>query len=468
MLKEKFSVFRRLMMCVDLLIAAGIYLISWFIADKATYVGSLEDYFIHLPFYLLLWALMLRLVRVYDSFRVKDTFDVFLSLVEASFFCVAFLGSYLYLFRIKTVSPLFMLVVLLTTTALLYIEKYILILFFRYVRSKGYNYRVLLIVGTGKRAVQFIDHIRAHKEWGFKILGLIDKDKQKAGLEINGIKIIGSFGDVPAILHRNVVDQIMFIVPRAWLGEIETVLKFCEIEGYKIGIAVDYFEHKLAKAKSEDLGGFPFLTLESTPDKTLQLLIKNIFDVLISGVVLVVLLPVFIVIAALIKLSSPGPVLFQQTRCSMNGRTFMLKKFRTMAVDAESKLDTLRAQNEMDGPAFKMEYDPRVTKVGRLLRKFSLDELPQLWNVFRGDMSVVGPRPPLPGEVEQYDNWQRRRLSMRPGLTCLWQANGRSKIKDFDEWMRLDLKYIDNWSLMLDAKIFLKTIPVVLFGIGAK
>jgi exopolysaccharide biosynthesis polyprenyl glycosylphosphotransferase len=183
---------------------------------------------------------------------------------------------------------------------------------------------------------------------------------------------------------------------------------------------------------------------------------------------LLVLSPIFAVTALLVKLTSEGPVFFVQKRVSMNGRIFNLFKFRTMIKDAEAKLAELQHLNEMKGPVFKLEKDPRITSVGAFLRKTSIDELPQLWNVLRGDMSLVGPRPPLPSEVEQYDDWQRRRISMRPGITCLWQIQGRNRITDFDDWARLDLKYIDNWSLWLDLKILLKTIPAVLFRVGSK
>lgn len=214
--------------------------------------------------------------------------------------------------------------------------------------------------------------------------------------------------------------------------------------------------------------GFPLLTFETTSDKHQELIFKRIIDIIVSAIGLVMMAPIFLVVAIVIKYTSEGPVLFAQERCSLNGRRFKLYKFRTMVKDAEGKLKDLMAFNQMGGPAFKMDNDPRVTAVGKFLRKSSLDEFPQLYNVLRGDMSLIGPRPPLPSEVEKYDFWQRRRLSMRPGLTCLWQVSGRNKIKDFDEWARLDLKYIDEWSPLLDTKIFFKTIPTVLFGIGAK
>ena len=214
--------------------------------------------------------------------------------------------------------------------------------------------------------------------------------------------------------------------------------------------------------------GIPMISYQMTPSSFTALVFKRLCDLVISGLGLVFISPVYLLIVIAIKLSSKGPVHFEQERVGLNGRTFKLYKFRTMVKDAESKLKDLLAHNEMQGPAFKMENDPRITGIGRFLRKFSLDELPQLWNVFCGDMSLVGPRPPLVREVKQYDDWHQRRLSMRPGITCLWQVSGRNKIINFDEWARLDLKYIDEWTLSLDFKIMMRTLPAVLSASGAK
>ena len=227
-------------------------------------------------------------------------------------------------------------------------------------------------------------------------------------------------------------------------------------------------EQKISSAKYSDFHGVPLLTFESAPTNEWQLAAKRLFDLFLSLMLLIMLSPIFLFVAVAIKFTSKGPVLFRQQRCGLNGRRFRFYKFRTMTEGAEEKLSELIAHNEMSGPVFKMENDPRVTPVGRFLRRFSLDELPQLWNVFLGQMSFVGPRPPLPKEVNRYDNWQRRRLSMKPGLTCLWQVRGRNRISDFNEWMKLDLEYIDNWSLWLDLELFFKTIPAVLLAKGAK
>jgi len=226
------------------------------------------------------------------------------------------------------------------------------------------------------------------------------------------------------------------------------------------------FDLRIARARQTDLNGFPLMSFETTFGQEWQLFIKRIIDLTVSFFSLILLSPVLLIVAFLIKLTSRGAIFFRQKRIGLNGRTFTLYKFRTMYSDAEDKIAELEHLNEMDGPVFKIKNDPRITPLGRVLRKFSIDEFPQLFNVFTGQMSLVGPRPPIPGEVGEYHHWQKRRLSMRPGLSCLWQVSGRNKVS-FAKWMELDLQYIDEWSLWLDFTILMKTIPVVLFGVGA-
>ncbi|HMH02354.1 MAG TPA: exopolysaccharide biosynthesis polyprenyl glycosylphosphotransferase, partial [Terriglobales bacterium] len=237
-------------------------------------------------------------------------------------------------------------------------------------------------------------------------------------------------------------------------------------EGVRIRIQLDFLPKGFAHVFVEHLAHVPLLTLASTPQNDFALFFKRVVDVIVAAISLVVLSPLFLILAFLVKLSSKGPVFFRQTRCGLGGRYFVLLKFRSMVLNADELLSDLSELNEAEAPLFKMRNDPRCTKVGRWMRTFSLDELPQLWNILRGDMSLVGPRPPLPQEVEQYLPWQRRRLRMRPGLTCLWALEGRSQLR-FERWTRLDLLYIDNWSIWLDLKILLKTIPTVLSGRGA-
>lgn len=469
MIKEHFKLFKRLLIATDIVLAFIALLLSRYFRN--TFYPGVEPLasFLWLsPLFCAVWSIFLYHFGMYASFRTRGVTEVFIITFKSAVVSFISFGSLIFLFKVHYASRSLILLGFFLTAFLLFITKVAMVFFFRYARFKGYNYRNILIVGTGKRAQYFMDLVRRHAEWGLHILGLVDDDASKVGQEIDGSKVIGCLSDIPDIVHSNVVDEIVFVVPRAWLGKIEEVMHFCESEGIKISVAVNLFELKFTKAKQTDLHGLPLLTFESAPDRLWHLLLKRLFDIIISGVGLVIFAPLLALIAVLVKITSKGPVFFRQKRCGFNGRIFVLYKFRTMVVDAEERLKDLLAHNEMKGPTFKMTNDPRLTPIGKLLRKTSLDELPQLWNVFRGEMSLVGPRPPIPKEVEQYLPWQRRRLTMRPGITCLWQVKGRNKIVDFNEWMKLDLEYIDNWSLGLDTKILLKTVPVVAFGVGAK
>jgi len=339
--------------------------------------------------------------------------------------------------------------------------------YLRSIRKKGYNFRNVLIVGTGARAENFIKLLHRHNEWGLKIVGIIDAEKKMLGKTVGGEKVIGLLEDIPRVLIGNVVDEAVFIIPRKWIPIIEESVLACEMQGVKTNIAADFFNLKIARWSAGDVGGIPMLGFKTTVGEEWQLLVKRLSDILLSLVGIVVALPIFAIIAFTIRFLSHEQAIFKQVRSGLNGRRFVMYKFRTMVNGAEAKLGALRVHNEMDGPAFKMHRDPRVTKLGRFLRRSSLDELPQLFNVLKGEMSIVGPRPPIPLEVEKYQIWQRRRLSMKPGLTCLWQANGRNNV-DFEKWMKMDLEYIDNWSLTLDLKILLKTVPAVIFSVGAR
>ncbi|MDN3515618.1 MAG: sugar transferase [Candidatus Brocadia sp.] len=429
---------------------------------------ELGIYIILLPSLLIIWGVLLYYFGMYDSFRTKQILDILFMVTEATLIGGCLFGSFIFVTNVGSISRLHIFYSFLLAAIFISVEKIILILCFRYERKKGLNTRNILIIGTGKRAQRFVNLIDNHVEWGINIIGLVDDDTAKIGTVIFGQRVLGSFKDVPDIIKNNVVDEVIFIVPRSWLSKIEEIMYRCEIEGLRVSVALDLFELKLSKAKYSYLENFPILTFESTPDQLIRLLLKRLFDIIFSGIALIILSPVFAISSIIVKTTSKGNVFFKQQRCSLYGRRFLLYKFRTMVEDAEARLKDILVYNEMDGPVFKMKEDPRITKVGKFLRKFSLDEIPQLWNVLRGDMSLVGPRPPLPAEVDKYKPWQRRRLSMRPGITCLWQAYGRNKITDFNEWMKLDLEYIDNWSLWLDFKILLMTIPAVLFGIGAK
>jgi exopolysaccharide biosynthesis polyprenyl glycosylphosphotransferase len=332
--------------------------------------------------------------------------------------------------------------------------------------NQGYNLVNMLIVGTGRRAQEFIQMVNRHANWGLKIIGLVDDDPKLLGKKVMDYEVIGRIRDIPRILRETVIDRVIFVVPRMWLNRIEEAINHCEREGISTAVSVDLYRPKRAQLRQSDFAGIPLIIFQTSVAKEWQLFFKRYFDLFISFFAVLILSPVFIITAIGIKLTSRGPIFFRQVRSGMNGRKFVVYKFRSMIVGAEVRKRELQRQNEMRGPVFKMKRDPRITRFGRFIRRFSIDELPQLFNVLRGNMSLVGPRPPLPTEVEMYESWQRRRLSMKPGITCIWQVSGRNKI-DFDRWMEMDLQYIDNFSLWLDFKILVRTIFVVLTGYGA-
>ena len=429
---------------------------------------ALDRYLWLLLIILPLWIGAISLSGGYQALRMKSHLQTAWLLLKSSVISLFLFGSFMFLLHSRYVSRSFTGFFFVNGFILLLLERIFLRACFQIASLRGYFRRNILVVGTGQRVRTVIDVVRAHADWGLKIIGLLDEDTQLVGKKIDGVEVIGSLEQLPQILKDRVIDEVIFVVPRSWMTRIEPALLQCELAGVRPIVAVDMFNMRFAKMHPTDLGGIPLLSFETTSTLEWQLGIKRAFDVLFSAAGLVLLSPVLLFITVLIKATSKGPVFFRQVRCGLNGRRFTLYKFRSMVMDAEAKQADMAHLNEMSGPVFKVTRDPRITSLGRWLRKTSLDELPQLINIFKGEMSLVGPRPPIPSEVNRYEPWQRRRLSMRPGLTGYWQVSGRNRIRDFNKWTELDLEYIDSWSLMLDTQILFKTVPTVLFGIGAK
>jgi exopolysaccharide biosynthesis polyprenyl glycosylphosphotransferase len=336
-------------------------------------------------------------------------------------------------------------------------------------RRRGRNIRYLLIAGSNERARNFAKRIESRPELGYRFLGYVDEQwKGNGDLEKYGWKLVSNSKDFNSYIRQNVVDEVVIALPiKSLYREAAEIVSACEEQGIIVRHLSDLFNSKLARSETGHFEDNPMISHYTGAMEGWQITIKRALDLLLSALVLIILSPILLAAAVAVRASSRGPVLFVQERVGLNKRRFRLYKFRTMVNGADQQQAELECLNEACGPVFKIKNDPRITPIGRILRKASIDELPQLINVLKGDMSLVGPRP-LP--VRDYNgfsqDWHRRRFSVRPGITCLWQCNGRSSVA-FDKWMSLDMEYIDQWSLWLDLKILTKTIPSVLKGSGA-
>jgi len=445
--------------------------VSWF---KAFYrpILPFETYQLLLVLVLPLWAVLLYSFGSYRSQRLISVKSQAWALFKAVFSGGVLLVILIFFTRIggidiAVVSRTLIISFVIINYVLLLTERLVARQVLSYWRRRGYNFRTVLVIGSGEHARKLARLVEENTEWGLKLLGFVtDDEKVLAAGDLGGRPVLGHIRDMERVIHHNVVDEVIFAVPRTKLWDMEDIFLLCEEEGVRTWVAANFFPHLVAKIQLDDLQGLPLLTYTTTPTNEFMLLMKRLFDLFVALLMLIIHALPMLAIALMIKLTSRGPVFFRQERLGLHGRPFTMLKFRSMVADAEQRKAQLADSNEMDGPAFKMKHDPRVTWVGRIIRTLSLDELPQLINVLLGQMSLVGPRPAPREEVEHYQRWQRRRLSMKPGLTCLWQIAGRNRV-DFDEWMHLDLQYIDNWSFGLDLKILLKTIPAVFLARGA-
>jgi len=338
---------------------------------------------------------------------------------------------------------------------------------FKQYRSKGFNYLNVVLIADAS-SLPFIENMLEHKEWGYKIVAIftsaeIIQKKYEEKIIILPEDFIEVLND---LMEVDMIDEVLYIKSKVLPSEIRKIVRPCEELG--VVFSVMYRDEKLtlSNAVKTEISSYKFLTFINVPHNTYALGVKKIMDIFGSLLGIIILSPVMVLLGILIKTSSPGPIIFKQPRVGLRGRQFQLYKFRTMVVNADELKKELEDLNEADGPAFKIADDPRVTKIGKFLRKTGLDELPQLFNVLKGEMSLIGPRPPLPEETTQYERWQLRRLSVKPGLSCFWQVKpDRNSIK-FEKWMELDLAYIDNWSLRLDFVILLKTIKTIFHKTG--
>lgn len=419
--------------------------------------------------FLFVWHLLLQSHGLYRSKRVPTREADILEAMKAIAVSTACLAAGAVLFHISLVTPRFLILFWSFGTVLVAVSRVALRETLDQTLQRGRNLRYVLIVGTNPRAVEFARRIKAEPERGYRVLGFVDDAwAMKGGFEKGDFSLLCRTDELPDFLRRNVVDEVAMYLPlRSYYERASQVAMLCEQNGIPMRFDGDIFSLKKARSRAEEFGGQSYVTASTNVREWWPLTIKRVVDVVFSIILLIVFSPIFTLVALLIFVESEGPILYLQERVGLNKRRFRMYKFRTMVPNAEKLMNRLEGLNEVSGPVFKIKNDPRVTRVGKFLRRASLDELPQLLNVLKGDMSLVGPRPLPVRDYEGFsEDWQRRRFSVRPGITCLWQIAGRSSIP-FEQWMILDLQYVDEWSLWLDFKILARTIPAVVKGVGA-
>jgi exopolysaccharide biosynthesis polyprenyl glycosylphosphotransferase len=464
---------------LDLLAAALCLLLAASVTANTIPSLSLEDFLamrvkvsnlVLVGVFVIAWHGMLAESGIYQSTWFSSLQNGAIEILKATSLGTGLLLILLFIVPISMIDVLFLIVYWLSVSACMFLVRLILRSVLERLRLTGKNLRDVVIVGVNERALQLIKRIESMPELGYRIKGFIDNPStQGAGkLVKSGYPLLANFGDFRSFLNQNPVDEIIICLPiKSRYEEAERIITLCEKQGVVVRLLSDLFSFNRGRTRVNSLEGLDTITITSVTLENGSIIAKRIFDLVGSCLLLVLLSPVLLATALLIKATSPGSVFFVQKRLGLNKRLFRIYKFRTMAQGADKMQKEFESLNEVNGPAFKIRNDPRITPVGKFLRKTSIDELPQLFNVLKGDMSLVGPRP-LP--VRDYENfredWQRRRFSVKPGITCLWQVGGRSDL-DFNQWMELDMLYIDSWSLWLDVKILLQTIPAVIQGRGA-
>jgi exopolysaccharide biosynthesis polyprenyl glycosylphosphotransferase len=468
-IEEKSKLLRRTLILLDLGLTLVMFLAS-FGLRQLVQPGQNADFLSHLallPAILGTWIVLLVFFGAYRSPRGTGFLVYASAVVHGVATGFAVLLTLLFVLKIQYVSRMILgTFVFLDVLGLLGVRLWA-VWYFRRSLQRGQNFGRVLVIGSGPRAKRLIEALIRNAEWGIHIIGLLDPDPARQGALVLGAPVLGTLAEIGNVLKRHVVDEVILAIPRSLLSDVERIALACEEEGVKLLMMADVFNTHVARMQLVQYSHIPLLTFEPVAPEEWALVLKRLIDVALAALMLPVLLPIMGLVALAVKLDSRGPVLFVQTRVGLNKRRFRMLKFRTMQDGAERMLAKIEHLNEARGPIFKIAHDPRITRIGRVLRKTSLDELPQIFNVLKGEMSLVGPRPMSLRDVDLFDRGiQRKRFSMKPGITCLWQVSGRSQLP-FSKWLELDLTYIEKWSLGLDLKILFKTIPAVLKGSGA-
>jgi exopolysaccharide biosynthesis polyprenyl glycosylphosphotransferase len=438
------------------------------VADFFAMRVKVGNFFIFLGL-IILWHTIFSICGLYRSHRLSGRGAEIADVVKATSLGTLCLWGVSLIFHIRMAPPSFVGAFWVLSTVMLICSRLALRAVLAQTRLRGRNLRLMLIVGSNARAVQFADKIQARPELGYRVIGFADQPWDGIGqLSKSGYSLACNLESLPEFLRKSVVDEVVIALPiRSFHDHASRIASLCEEQGILSRLLTNIFNLKLAHSRAEELEGDSWITHSTGVSEGWPLVLKRILDFSVALITVIIVFPVMMLVALLIKIASPGPILFPQKRVGHNKRKFTMYKFRTMVVDAEKQMEQLQHLNEVSGPVFKIKDDPRITPIGKFLRKTSIDELPQLFSVLKGDMSLVGPRPLPVRDYEGFnEDWQRRRFSVKPGITCLWQVQGRSSIS-FEKWMELDLQYIDKWSLWLDLQILAQTIPAVLRGSGA-
>ena len=459
----------RTVFLLDILISIVVFIFSFLVRSLIFQEGEVNflNHVFLLPLLLVLLITFLSYFGAYALPRYTSYQMYIWSVFRGVVLAIGLLLTLLFLFKIHYISRM----VILTFAGVEFVSlaglRVVVKRYFSRVVASGESSLKVLIIGTGERAKELVRELSKQADWGFKVVGYLDPDPSRVGRYINGVPVIGALGNIDDCLKKHVIDEVIIAIPRSLLKDAEPIVLACEEEGIKLRFMADIFNVHVARISLTLIGKLPLLTLEPVAQDNNKLLIKRIFDFTLTLLSMPIVLPIIGIAAIAIKLDSPGPAFFVQQRVGLRKYLFPMFKMRSMYIDAEERMKEIEHLNEAEGPIFKMANDPRVTKVGNFIRKTSIDELPQLFNVLRGDMSLVGPRPMSTRDVDLFDKGiQRKRFSVKPGLTCIWQISGRSNLP-FHKWLELDLEYIENWSLWLDFKILVKTLPSVLFSKGA-
>ena len=473
---------RQILLKMFMLLDPGMLTISYMVAAVLTWhlteFTSFAEFFsmrVKLSNFLLFlglfyfWHLIFSAYGLYGSRRLgerKEEVVVLLKAISAGALVLGFVAAF---FQVRMITPSFIAVFWIVATFTIIFSRLALREFLGRARVHGRNLRHLLIIGTNARAVEFARAIEGRPELGYHLVGFADeKWIGNRGFEKNGKSIVSDLEHFSDFLRERVIDEVAIALPmKSYYSQAARIVAQCQEQGVIVRVLASIFDFQKGPASNSRIDGMAVATYSPNSSEGWPMICKRMLDILVSSLLLVILAPVFLVVAVLIKLDSTGQIFFVQDRVGLNKRRFQMFKFRTMVGNAAEKQSELESLNEADGPVFKIKNDPRITRLGKYLRKASIDELPQLLNVLKGDMSLVGPRPLPIRDYQGFDqDWVRRRFSVRPGITCLWQVNGRSSLS-FKEWMELDLHYIDHWSFWLDVKLIAKTIPAVLKGAGA-